>query len=244
MNEQLELCQYWDNTDMLPDILKSNMYTFQQIIPTRNYMLYNRETAAQYIKTHISTKAEQYFESFHDKLPAARSDMFRAAKVLTSGGSYHDASHNICNIPPGDLEKFYKNVLFPEYGLSLVCKTNRKGCFRISNSPLMSCEKYNKHMVVIWDNILKNIETKSFSDNVWSTTGPGVIHNYVVKKVGTPSEHEWKENTKYYIEKLKQEHGINLITRNEFKQYIKIRPTTRDRGHWSVVQKQLKSIYK
>lgn len=244
MNNQLEFCQYWDNTSMLPDVLKNNIYTFQQIIPTRNYMLYNRETAAKYIKTHISTKAEQYFESFHDTLPAARSDMFRVAKVLTSGGSYFDVSHNIYNIPPDGFERFYKNILFPEYGLTLVCKINRKGRFRISNSPLMSCEKYNKHMVVIWDNILKNIQTKSFSHNVWSTTGPGVIHNYIVEKVGIPSEREWKENMSYYIDKLKEEHGINLITKNEIKQYITLRPATREHNHWSVVQKQLKSIYK
>lgn len=244
MNKQLEICQYWDDTDQLPETLKDNIYTFKKVITSGNYAIYNRETAAQYIKAHISTKAEQYFESFHDTLPAARSDVFRVAKVLTSGGGYFDVSHNVCDISSEDLENFYKNILYPEYGLTLVCKINRKGYFRISNSPLMSCEKYNKHMVIIWDNILKNIETKSFSHNVWSTTGPGVIHNYVVKKVGTPSEREWKENMSYYIDKLKEKHGINLITRNEITRYITLRPVTRNHNHWSVVQKQLKSIYK
>jgi len=232
------LFQYWDTINIDPR-LTPNIKSMENIVSSESYVLYNRDTASEYIRDNMSPEVCEYFENFHDTLPAARSDMFRIVRCLVDGGSYWDTSHRIIH---SNLKKIKQLFIAPEYDITLVCKINARGKFRISNSPLISTPR-NIHISTIWRNVCVNIEKRKHN-NVWSCTGPGVIQHYISSLIGYPSDTDWKQNLLFYIDKLKVDHSINLVCREDIIKYIKIYPITRGGTHWSKQQKKLGTIYR
>lgn len=267
-----EIFQYWEsNINELPDTIVTNLDSWKRL-PILNdnnvkYSVYNIESAKAFLRDNIGPVAVDVYDSFIDVLAASRSDVFRVAKLMVTGGVYWDVSHRLKPDTPGVSDDFIcRELLFPEWELSVVTRRtgNRRTGFsdiRLSNSPLYSNLSGSRHFANIWDIIVDNVTNRRYPQCTWLATGPGVVHNYVARLAGIPEVVANGEpirtsngqiiNTQElgktkYINMLREQHNINIIPQHVFLQVCdvcRVNPSEQFL-HWAKAQRHRGCIYK
>ena len=88
----LPLVQYWDQPEP-PALIAGRLEVCKSMNPGWNYHLFNRKTAASYLK---SVYGSDIFSAFLDiRLPAMQADVFRVGFLLNSGGLWLDAATSL-----------------------------------------------------------------------------------------------------------------------------------------------------
>lgn len=182
----------WDNLqDIYPPALQANykqaiplhivQTNFSHQVPGRlkevvNYLqamngeyeirYFDDESARQFLLKHHTI---QVVQAYDDIIPGAfKSDLFRAAYLCTYGGIYMDTGM----IP---LVAF-RNILQANTKFMSVKDHKIRGSFGpyIYNA-LIACTAQHPIMLAYLDKIVANIQTKSYTENVLSVTGPGAL---------------------------------------------------------------------
>ncbi|WP_143735700.1 WcbI family polysaccharide biosynthesis putative acetyltransferase [Microbulbifer mangrovi] len=160
------IVQYWDQGEPPKDV-KDLIQSWKQQSTEFEHLLFNRETAREFILTAYGSEIASLFDSAN--LPAMRSDIFRVAYILERGGVYIDAATRCYS----DLQPLLSD------NISTVLIEKWHG--GIWNGFIAS-EASSPYLANVWDKIVKNLKQQLISD-VWLATGPGVF-NEVFKAGG------------------------------------------------------------
>lgn len=262
-----EIFQYWENSiSGIPDTIVANLDSWKRISLLNDnnvkYSVYNIESAKAFLRDNIGPVAVDVYDSFIDVLAAARSDVFRVAKLMVTGGVYWDVSHRLKPDTPGLSDDYiYRELLFPEWELSVVTRRTRFGDIRLSNSPLYSNLPASNHFANIWDIIVDNVTNRRYPECTWRATGPGVIHNYVARLAGIPEVVANGEPNRIfsgqtiktqelgetkYINMLREQHNINIIPQHLMKRVQDVHRVKVENQflHWAKAQRRRGCIYK
>lgn len=80
--------QYWDSPDV-PDDIAGYCRSWRDFNPGYDYILFNRDTAREYLKQHAGEKTQRAFRRI--RLAAGRADILRLSVLAVEGGIYCDA---------------------------------------------------------------------------------------------------------------------------------------------------------
>lgn len=159
MTSTQNLFQFW-NTKEIPDEIKPLMATWAAL-PEFDHRVYDADTAAAYIATHIGEVARNAY--LQCAVPAMQADFFRYCALYHEGGAYVDSGTHA----GGDLAKHISEA---ERGMLMKRDTkipNGFMYFKKAKDPLL------KQVI---EQGIANINSQ-LSNNVWQVTGPGIMTN-------------------------------------------------------------------
>jgi tetratricopeptide (TPR) repeat protein len=207
------IIQYWDATEP-PEEISELMRTWRTHHPDFEYLLFNDQTAQQFIRRHHHGAV--YSAYLRAGEPAQRADIFRLAYLSVHGGVYADADdrclESVNTFVPGDISFAAYQEDFGTLGNNFLAV--EAGHPVIQHSLELATEAINR----------------GDSDFLWLATGPGLLTRAFAQYVASTTD-DWSKSTAIFdMGELQSHIGIHCQVRYK-----------RTKKHWSRTSFQRKS---
>jgi mannosyltransferase OCH1-like enzyme len=169
------LTQFWDQRP-IPEEIEVLMESYRAQNPDLQHRCFDRVQADDFIARHFSARHLNAFRSC--AVPAMQADYLRYCAVLVDGGFYSDADSR-CITPVATLLPPGADGVLVQRPNGIVI--NGFFGFRNPRHPLLG---------TVLEIATTAIETRAFGDDLWLTSGPGILTFLWVISASTPEERE------------------------------------------------------
>ncbi|MCB4389392.1 capsular polysaccharide synthesis protein [Synechococcus sp. MU1617] len=162
--QSLPLVQYWDQPEP-PDLIARRMEVCKSLNPGWDYHLFNRKTAAGYLKIVYGSDIASAFLDI--RLPAMQADVFRVAFLLHSGGLWVDAATSLIRPVETWLDR--------RHSLQMLRRSHQEHP-KISSGVIYASRPGLPLLKAAWEEMVPRLLSRSGA-KVYRDFGPGLFRN-------------------------------------------------------------------